>query len=1031
MDNIASTRQLTVKLALQAGNYKSQLASINKANKLLESNFKTLSSSSKDFEKTLEGKQAKLKLVASQLDNAKQKVRIYKNEMDNCNNTLTSATKAYVMQEEKVKSLKQQLEEAKSVYGENSKEVKELQAQLKEEEKALESNRKAVINADNSLSQMNINLNNAQREVNRLEDELKSCEKNASNFSAKMQEISDKTGDMANNLDKGGTAITNAGKKVSVASAAVTGIGVASVRTAANFESAMSQVAATMGITAEEINNGSEDFKKLEDAAKEMGATTEFSASQAAEALNYLALAGYDVDKSISTLPVVLDLAASGGIDLATAADMVTDAMSALGDTAGTTESFVDKMAKTSQKSNTSVQQLGNAILTVGGTAKVLAGETTELNTALGILADNGIKGAEGGTALRNIILSLTAPTDKAAGKMKELGLEVLDAEGNMRPIKDIMSDLNGILGDMGGGEKTKVLSNLFNSADLKAVNALLSASVTNMSGVNEKLKEMGVDIEANADMLNYLGSTFEANEDKVAFLDYAMQEMDITVEQATALYDGLNEAVQNSGTRFDELAGYVEDSEGAASNMAKTMQANLNGSLTQLGSALEGVQIVIGNYFIPIIKKAAEWLTKFASWFTNANPAIQNTVVAIGVFIATLGPALLIIGALISSIGQVVGAFSLFSGAIASAGGLGAWFSASMLPIIATIGSVIGAVITIAMAIKENWEGIKSATSDLISQCKPYFEQFKLAFSGLWDTCKNIYYTVIQPLFKIIGQVIETCIRLSIPILQALLTVFTTVFNTISSVWNGIGKPVFNFIISIVQSVMKAYQPVFQNMSSLFSSCVSSISSIYNSLLKPAFDSLINIVNKVGQVVSPIFHTVKNVVTGALNAILNPINAVIKGFNSLISVAGKVANAVGGTLGKLFKGKSVDVNANVGTTYSSTPFNTNAMDNIAMSGSYYSRKSSLVGSFSELANLTTRATSGIGDMSTGGISVNNSLDTSKLEELMSNMINILTTQNSLIKENKPVLNLDGQQLSNKLDKISGQNMRLYERFNV
>ena len=119
------------------------------------------------------------------------------------------------------------------------------------------------------------------------------------------------------------------------------------------------------------------------------------SFSGAAEALNYMALAGYDTNKSVQTLPTVLNLAAAGNMDLATASDMVTDSMSALGDKAGTVESFVDKMAKTSQKSNTSVQQLGEALLTVGGTAKSLAGGVTEANTVLGIFADNGVKGAK------------------------------------------------------------------------------------------------------------------------------------------------------------------------------------------------------------------------------------------------------------------------------------------------------------------------------------------------------------------------------------------------------------------------------------------------------------------------------------------------------------------------------------------------------------------------------------------------------------------------------------------------------------
>ena len=318
---------------------------------------------------------------------------------------------------------------------------------------------------------------------------------------------------------------------------AIGGLGVAATKVGMSFESAMSQCAATMGLTAEEIANGSESFEMLEKAAKDAGATTQFSASQSAEALNFLALAGYDAEKAVKTLPTVLNLAAAGGMELGEASDMVTDAMSALGDKAGTAESFVDKLAKTSQKSNTSVAQLGQAILTVGGTAKVLSGGVDEMNTVLGILADNGIKGAEGGTALRNMILSLTAPTDTAAEAIESLGLKVLDANGNMRPMNDIFNDLNGTLSTMTQGEQTQVLNKIFNKVDLKSVNALLA----------------------------------------------------------------------NSGERFDELSGYIANCDGAAADMAETMNDNLQGKMTILGSTLEGLGIQIYERLEGPLKTAAD----------------------------------------------------------------------------------------------------------------------------------------------------------------------------------------------------------------------------------------------------------------------------------------------------------------------------------------------------------------------------------------------------------------------------------------
>lgn len=335
---------------------------------------------------------------------------------------------------------------------------------------------------------------------------------------------------------------------ITAATVAAVGLGTAAVNVGAGFEASMSQVAATMGMTAGEADYSNEQYAMLANTAKEMGAATKFSAAESAEALNYMALAGYDAEKACGALPTVLNLASAGGMDLAAASDMVTDSMSALGieATQENLTKFGDQLAKTAQKSNTSVSQLGEAVLTVGGTAKTLAGGTTELNTLLGIIADNGVKGAEGGTALRNIMLSLQAPTDMAAKKMKALGLSVYTAEGKMRPMNDILNDLNKSMDGMSDQKKQDALSTIFNKNDLKSVNALLA----------------------------------------------------------------------NSGDRYNELSGYVEDSAGAMENMAKTMNDNLTGRITEFKSATEGTGIAIyealgSSNLKDAVAKASGWMTQ------------------------------------------------------------------------------------------------------------------------------------------------------------------------------------------------------------------------------------------------------------------------------------------------------------------------------------------------------------------------------------------------------------------------------------
>lgn len=226
-------------------------------------------------------------------------------------------------------------------------------------------------------------------------------------------------GSLGSIASTGMAAVTTA---VTAASSAVTALGGYAVSVGKDFESSMSQVIATMGISKDTIVDGVNSYELLKEAAASAGESTVFSASEAADALNYLALAGYDAEKSAEALPSVLNLAAAGGMDLAYASDLATDAMAALGieATSDNLTRFGDELAKTASTANASVSQLGEAILTVGGTAKSLAGGTTELNAALGVLANRGIKGSEGGTALRNIILALTAPTDKAAAAMED-----------------------------------------------------------------------------------------------------------------------------------------------------------------------------------------------------------------------------------------------------------------------------------------------------------------------------------------------------------------------------------------------------------------------------------------------------------------------------------------------------------------------------------------------------------------------------------------------------------------------------------
>lgn len=288
-----------------------------------------------------------------------------------------------------------------------------------------------------------------------------------------------------------------------------------SVDTGKAFDSSISQVAATMGnvddmsgkafaklkqyatdmgVAFDDTTSATELSKEaLRAFAQEMGANTAFSASQAADALNYMALAGYDATTSMDMLPNVLNLASAGGIDLAQASDMVTDAQSALGLSLDGTTVMVDQMAKASSKSNTSVAQLGEAFLTIGATARNLAGGTTELSTVLGVLADNGIKGAEGGTHLRNMLLALQTPTKDGTAALAKLGMtynDMYDSAGNMRSLPDIMVQLQHGMEGMTQASKDAIISGIFNKTDLAAANALIGTSKERFDELTAAIKD-------------------------------------------------------------------------------------------------------------------------------------------------------------------------------------------------------------------------------------------------------------------------------------------------------------------------------------------------------------------------------------------------------------------------------------------------------------------------------------------------------------------------------------------------------------
>ena len=648
-----------------------------------------------------------------------------------------------------------------------------------------------------------------------------------------------------------GTITKTVASATAAAAAAVGAMGVAAINTGREFEGAMSQVAATMLIdktTAE----GQKAFETLENAARECGASTAFSATEAAEALNYLALAGYDADKAATALPTVLKLAGAGAMDLASASDMVTDSMSALGieATEANLTQFSDQLAQTASKANTSVAQLGEAILTVGGTAKGLAGGTTELNTALGILADNGLKGAEGGTHLRNIILSLQNPTDKAADALKGLGVDVYDAQGNMRGLNDVFKDLQGAMDGMSSAQKDNILSTLFNKTDLTAANAMLSnctdrfdelsAAVENSAGACEnmyaiQLDNLNGDIDILKSGLSDLGISIYKD------LNGPLREM---TQLATSMVGELSEAYKSGGMEgmvgavggcMAEVVNTIADYAPQVVSMGVDLLENFISGITDNSGALataasEVITVFVEGLFtlVPqVILAGIDILTQFVQSMTAQLPQLISTgTQAIVNFVngiiqrlpVVISTALTLVQTLVNSIGQ--NAPMLISAAIQLIGNLVLGI-ASMLPQLLQMG--IQLILSLVQGIISNLPQIlQMGVQIIISLVSGITQMLPMIIQGGIQLIISLIQGIIANLGNIVQAAVQIVITLATGLIQAIPQLIAAIPQLVGAIidtilstnWLDVGiqiiKGLIDGILSTGKSLWNAIKSLF-----------------------------------------------------------------------------------------------------------------------------------------------------------------------------------------------------------------------------
>lgn len=410
-------------------------------------------------------------------------------------------------------------------------------------------------------------------------------------------------------------------------------IGGMAVKVGSDFEAGMSKVGAISGAS-------TEDMGKMEEQARELGATTVFSASEAASGMEFLAMAGFETNEIMSAMPGLLDLAASSNMDLGRAADIASNIISGFGMEAEEAGRVSDVLAKGASSANTDVEGLGDSMATVAPVAATVGLELEDMAAATGKMADSGIQGSKAGRMLRQGILRLSKPTGEAADLIDELGINVFDADGNMKDMDKVVAELEKGLDGMSSQAQAAALSTIFGSESTAGWSALLETGSETLGDYSDELK----------------------------------------------------------------------NSEGAAKDMADTMQDNLQGSLKELKSMLEDLFIEMYQNLKPALESVIDGAKGLTQWFANLSPETQENIVKFGALAAAMGPVLSITGKMTMGIGGLMQGAGALTKTIGLSKGVGLLGALSALGPVAIGGIAVAGIVGVATAVK----GLKDDSEEL-----------------------------------------------------------------------------------------------------------------------------------------------------------------------------------------------------------------------------------------------------------------------------------------------------------------------------
>ena len=754
--------------------------------------------------------------------------------------------------------------------------VKETKEKLETLKTAAEQANTALANGEISQSQYDA----LQREIIETENNLRDLERQAGQSAVALQKIA-ATGEKLKTV---GSAIEGAGQKLMPVTAAVGGLGAAAVKVASDFDSAMSQVAAVSGATGK-------DLEALRDKAREMGSKTKFSASEAAEAMNYMAMAGWKTGDMLSGIEGIMNLAAASGEDLATTSDIVTDALTALGLSAEDSGHFADILAAASSNANTNVSMMGETFKYCAPVAGALGFSAEDTAEAIGLMANAGIKSSQAGTAMRSMMTNLTGEVKFVGDAFGELTIQTTNTDGSMRSLGDILADCRAAFSQMSESEKAANAEALVGknamSGFLAVMNAApgdiekLNSAINNCDGTAEKmaatmqdnlagqltilksqLEELAISIgEILMPYIRQIVGWIQGLVDWLNGLDEGTKKIIVTVALVAAALGPVLIVIGKVVGAIGTIMTVVPQIAGAISSVIGFVSGTVIPAISAVVAAIGWVPLAIAAVvtILVVLYNKCEWFRDavnaiwtqikeffvsawevICSFFTETIPNAWNSLVSFFQGIPAWW----------SGLWQSVGDF--FSNI---------WTNMMNNPVLTGIVDMIRSLWeNLSTTLQGIWNGIKTAASGaweliknvvlgpvllLIDLVTGNFTKLKEDVANIWNNIKNAASTIWNGIKQVVGSLAQGLAN-HVSILfnglkNTIANIWTAIKNTASSAWNGLK----NLVSSIASNLKQAAVNAFKSMVSGIGSALSSLGSVVQSGFQSAISFITSLPGK------------------------------------------------------------------------------------------------------------------------------------------------------------------------------------------